>query len=55
MTRIFLIFNYFLHKKDFTARGLVTVGRPTSVFSLILDIQKCKTAIIIIIIIIIII
>ena len=31
MTRIFLIFKYFLHKKDFTAQGLVTVRRPTSV------------------------
>ena len=32
MTMIFLIFQYFLHKKDFTAQGLVTVRRPTSVF-----------------------
>ena len=29
---IFLIFQYFSHKKDFMARGLVTVTRPTSVF-----------------------
>ena len=32
MTRVFLIFKYVLHKKDFTAQGLVTVRHPTSVF-----------------------
>ena len=31
MTRVFLIFKYVLHKKDFTAQGLVTVRYPTSV------------------------
>ena len=34
MTRVFLIFKYVLHKKDFTAQGLVTVRRPMSVFFL---------------------
>ena len=32
MTRIFLIFKYFLHKKDVTAQRLVTVRCPTSGF-----------------------
>ena len=45
MTRIFLIFKYFLYKRDFMVQGLVTVRRPTSeFFLLILGIQTCKTA-----------
>ena len=32
MTRIFLMFKYFVRKKDLTARGLVAVRHPTSVF-----------------------
>ena len=28
----FLIFQYFLHKKDFMARGLVMVRQPASAF-----------------------
>ena len=45
MTRILLIFKYFLHKKDFTAQGLVTDRRPAFVvFLLRLGIDTCKTA-----------
>ena len=32
MTRIFLIFKYFLSKRDFMVQGLVTVRRLTSEF-----------------------
>ena len=42
-TMIFLIFQYFLHKSDFTTRGLVTVRRPTSTL-IILGFQTCKSA-----------
>ena len=56
MTRIFLIFQYFLHKKHFTAQGLVTVRRPNSVFFFFFfltntghpGVQNCKIIIIVI-------
>ena len=50
---IYLIFQYFSHKKDFMARGWLRSDAQLLCFLLILGIQTCKTTIMIMIIIII--